>query len=118
MNNIIELEEKLRLAMLTSDVKVLDELISDKLLFTAPTGDVVTKEIDLNAHRSGVQKITDLELLEQKIQPYDNFAIVTAKMSIKGTFNNFPIDGIYCYTRFWANPDNKWQIVGGHVSKI
>ena len=51
MSNItIEtLEEKLQQAMFHSDVLVLDELIADDLGFTAHTGEVVNKQIDLEA---------------------------------------------------------------------
>lgn len=115
--DIIALEEKLRLAMLTSDVERLNELIADSLIFTAPNGMIINKEMDLNGHRLGIQKLSKLELLEQTFQLYDNFAIVTAKMQIDGTFNEECINGIYCYTRIWANFENKWQIAGGHVSK-
>jgi len=47
-NRTIEnLEEKLRHAMLTSDVSALDELIADDLVFTMHTGQVVNKQFDL-----------------------------------------------------------------------
>jgi hypothetical protein len=45
---IENLEEKLRNAMLTSDVAVLDELIADDLVWTMHTGKVVKKPPQLN----------------------------------------------------------------------
>lgn len=116
-SEIIALEEKLRFAMLTSDVNSLDELIADSLFFTAPTGELITKEMDINVHKSGIQKVSKLELIEQKIGFYTNFAVVAAKMQLEGKFGNEQIDGIYCYTRVWAKLQNHWQVVSGHVSK-
>lgn len=60
MENITieNLEEKLRHAMLTSDVAVLDELIADDLVWTMHTGKVVNKQFDLEAHRSGMFRFT------------------------------------------------------------
>ena len=116
--NILDLEEKLRLAMLESDVAVLDELISDTLIFTAPTGDVINKQMDLDAHRSGIQKMTKLEPIEQHIQLNGNFAVVAVKVLLEGTFDGVPIDGTYCYTRVWADSQGHWQVVAGHVSRV
>ncbi|GJD17534.1 hypothetical protein RIVM261_024900 [Rivularia sp. IAM M-261] len=41
-HQIIEAEEKLRLAMLHSDVKALDELLSSRLIFTNHQGHLVS----------------------------------------------------------------------------
>lgn len=117
-DKIIQLEEKLRLAMLSSDVDVLDNLIADTLMFTLPTGDIANKRMDLEAHRSGIQKLTELNLLEQNIQVYENFAIVAAKMQLAGTYDSNSINGRYSYTRVWSKVNNNWQIVAGHVSQL
>lgn len=74
-NRTIEsLEEKLRQAMLTSDVSILDELIADDLVFTMHTGQVVDKQYDLEAHQSGIFKFTKLEVSD---------AVGTAKQTAK-----------------------------------
>ena len=119
MNEIIEnLEEKLRQAMLASDVVMLEQLIADDLIFTVPTGDVLTKEMDLEAHRSGVQKISHLELLKRTIRYHKHFAIVAAKMKLEGRYNDVSIDGSYSYTRVWAQVGDSWKVVGGQASLI
>ncbi len=56
-SEIIKLEEELRNAMLTSDVKKLDELIDDALIFSTPDGKIATKQMDLEAYQSKAQKI-------------------------------------------------------------
>lgn len=113
--DILQLEEELRLAMLASDVGKLNELIADSLVFTGPTGEIVSKQVDLDVHKSGVQKITQLSPLEQTIQIYDNFAVVTVKMYLVGTYGDSTITGKYRYTRVWANLDNSWKVVAGSV---
>ena len=54
-------DQKLRSAMLASDVQTLDQLIDDDLLFIGLDGSVLTKEDDLGFHRSGEQRITALD---------------------------------------------------------
>ncbi|MEO1256021.1 MAG: nuclear transport factor 2 family protein, partial [Bacteroidota bacterium] len=46
-SQIIELEERLRQGMLTSDVAELDALIAPELLFTNYQGQLVSKQQDL-----------------------------------------------------------------------
>lgn len=115
---IEELEEKLRQAMLFSDVSTLDELIADDLVFTMHTGVLVDKQTDLEAHRAGIQKLTTLNGQAQRVQIYDNAAVVTVKMEIAGTFQGEAFAGTFRYTRVWAQPQGRWQIVAGHVSQV
>lgn len=115
---IIKLEEELRLAMLNSDVEKLNTLLAESLVFTLPDGTWANKQMDLVAHRSGLQKLSKLELLEQRIEIYNNFAVVAVKMELNGRYNTESIDGQYAYTRMWAILGGSWQIVAGHVSLL
>lgn len=115
---IIKLEEELRLAMLVSDVEKLDKLISDSLIFIAPNGTVATKQMDLDVHKSGIQKMTKLTQSEQKIQVFDNCAIVTVKMELEGTIGEANISGNYRYIRTWAKTNTSWQVIAGAVVQI
>ncbi|MBD2090123.1 nuclear transport factor 2 family protein [Microcoleus sp. FACHB-1515] len=115
---IAELEERLRQAMLASDVAALDELIADDLVFTLPTGALANKQMDLDAHRSGSEKLTAVKFLERQVQIYDKVAIVTVKTELAGTYEGENLTGTYRYTRVWAQPQGRWQIVAGHVSRV
>ncbi len=48
-SEIIEIEERLRKAMLNSDVAELDTLIAPELIFTSYLGQLVSKQQDLAA---------------------------------------------------------------------
>ncbi|TKH46794.1 nuclear transport factor 2 family protein [Paenibacillus sp. FSL R10-2782] len=98
-NHIIESEEKLRKAMLSSDVKVLDELIYDDLIFVNHFGQMLDKEADLEAHRSGVLHFTDIQVLDQKVILLDDTAVTVTRVSLRGTVGNEPIEDEMCYTR-------------------
>lgn len=115
---IIKLEEELRLAMLTGNVDKLNSLISDSLIFIAPQGEIVTKQMDLDVQKNKIQKMSELIPSEQQIMVNDNCAIVTVKMKITGTFNNIDISGNYRYIRTWQNINNYWQIVSGAVIQL
>ncbi|MBE9177785.1 nuclear transport factor 2 family protein [Oculatella sp. LEGE 06141] len=120
METTIEnLEEKLRQAMLTSDVPVLDELIADDLVWTMHTGQVVNKQFDLDAHRSGLFQFTKVETSDRQIHQYDsNCIVVTLKAELAGTSSGEAFSAAYRFTRVWVQRQNRWQIVAGHVSQV
>ena len=119
-NTTIEnLEEKLRHAMLTSDVAVLDELIADDLVWTMHTGFVGNKQYDLDAHRSGMFRFTKLDISDRRIHRYgSDCVIVTLQAEIAGTLSNQAFSETYRFTRVWVQRQNRWQIVAGHVSQM
>lgn len=117
-DEIIKVEEELRLAMLNSDVEKMDELIADSLIFIAPQGEVITKQMDLDVQKNKIQQISKLTPSEQQIQIYDNLALVTVKMEIIGTFSGIDISGTYRYIRTWKKFDSKWRIVAGAVTQL
>ena len=84
--NVEQLEERLRHAMLTSDVVKLDRLVSDRLVFVMYDGTVLTKSDDLAAHRSKKIRLTKLSPSERQTQFYGDVAIVTVRMALVGSF--------------------------------
>jgi ketosteroid isomerase-like protein len=112
------LEEKLRQAMRASDVPVLDELIADELVFTLHTGQLVDKQFDLEAHRNGLYKFSTVNTSEQQVRFYGEVAIVTVKVELAGVFREQPFANSYRFTRVWAQPHGRWQIVAGHASQV
>jgi hypothetical protein len=116
---IIELEERLRQAMLQSDVVELDALIAPELLFTNHLGQVISKDADLEAHRSGRFKFTQLTPADRQIQLYDGFAIVSVLMHILGSYEGNPVELNIRFTRVWAmSTSGSLQIIAGHTSEL
>jgi ketosteroid isomerase-like protein len=111
-------ESALRQAQLTSDVRELDRLIDDDLVFTGPNGLIYGKEDDLDAHRNGTIRITRLEPSEERIQNFGDIAVVSVRMEMSGTFEGRPFSGPSRYTRVWRRHGDSWRIVAGHVSAI
>jgi ketosteroid isomerase-like protein len=116
---IVEAEERLRLAMLASDVSVLDDLLAPQLIATSHLGEIVRKQDDLAAHKSGLIKINELNPSEQQIRLYGEVAIVFVRMQISGTYNGNPANGDFRFTRVWAiSPNGTWHIVAAHIGMI
>jgi ketosteroid isomerase-like protein len=111
-------EARLRQAILGGDVDALDQLIADDLIFVGHLGQLISKEMDLTAYRSGLLKVEQLELSETEIRPLGETAIVVTRSSLAGTYDGHPFAGDFRYTRIWQNSGTGWQIVAGHCSPI
>lgn len=116
---LIEAEEQLRLAMLNSDVNVLDKLLANELVFTNHLGQVLGKQDDLAAHQSGKFKIKVLMPSDRRIQVIGNVAIVTVKVHLVGSYEGASFDNNLRFTRVWTlSSSGNWQIVTAHSSAI
>lgn len=115
---IIVCEQRLYRAQLTSDVSVLEELLSEDLIFVGPSGEIVTKPMDLELHRSGAITITQLEPKEQEIRCLDGAAVAVTQIFLTGIFQGSPFAGDFRYTRVWQHTDQGWHILAGHCSAI
>jgi len=112
---IVEAEEKLRTAMLSSDVAALNELLAPDLIFTNHLGQLLGKKDDLAAYSSGVLKIGGLEPSEQHVRIFDEVAVVSVRMQVSGTYDGAPANGDFRFTRVWArSQQERWQIVAAH----
>ena len=112
-------EERLRLAMLNSDVGALDELISPDLIFTNHLGQRISKQDDLELHRSGVIKFHMIEPSERQVKASAQFAVVSVRMKLSGVYGGSPFAGDFRYTRiWWLSEGDTWQIVAGHLSAV
>ena len=92
-NQVTVAEERLRLAMLASDVDALDKLISSDLIFTNHFGQILGKQDDLALHRSGMLRFHTLEPSERKMKTSGKIAVVSVR-------------------RVLQHPRQAWQAVG------
>jgi hypothetical protein len=112
-NSILEQENKLYRAIKDGDVTALDHLLHDNLLFILPSGETITKEIDLNTYRDGALKVDELLPETENLNIIDDMAVITLTMKLKGKFNEVPFEAGYRYIRFWKKFDDGIKVVGG-----
>jgi len=117
---ISESEERLRLAMLQSDVNALNELLAPELIFTNHLGQMLTKKDDLAAHQSGTLKIEILEPSEQHIQMIaDDVAVVSVRVHLSGSYAGARSEADFRFTRIWApSSAGDWRVVAAHSSIV
>jgi hypothetical protein len=116
---VLEVEERLRQAMLHNDVGELDKLIAPDLLFTGHLGQLATKEEDLAAHRARLLRLKEIEPVERHIQIHPGVAVVSVLIHLVGSYDGQPIDQHMRYTRVWTlAPNGSLHISAGHMSEV
>lgn len=121
MNNqiIIALEDQLKTAMVNSDTVALDQLLDDDLIFTNHLGQIMSKNDDLEAHRSGFVKIKSIEQSECQIKSKENIAIVSVLSHIHGEFGGEESNVALRFTRIWQkNRNDEWQVIAAHSTFV
>lgn len=116
--SIKDLEESLRLAMLSSDIKTLDRLVSDSLLFIGPDGTTFRKQDDLELHRSKRQKLDQADWKDIEIEECGDSAVSVVTAFLSGSLDGVGFSGRFKYIRMWARIGETWKIVGGSVTSL
>ncbi|PSB19046.1 DUF4440 domain-containing protein [filamentous cyanobacterium CCP1] len=112
---IIASEKNLLEAMKTSNVELLDELLHDDLLCNSPTGETVTKAVDLNNYRSGNIHLHTVESSDQILSAIGDTVVVAVTVEIKGNYLGQELDGKFRYLRVWKQFEKGWQVIAGSV---
>lgn len=115
---IVEVERQLLEAMQKSDIAILAELIHDDLLFVLPTGEVITKKMDLETHKSGNLTLAEIVSSIDAINLINDNAVVTLTSNIKGKMLDQNFEGTFRYIRVWKMFDGKFKIIAGSCVSI
>lgn len=118
IETVINAEIELLTAIRKSDVLALETILHDDLLFNMPDGQTITKDFDLQSYRSGKIKIDSLEASDQIVSIIDNTAVVTVIVSLKGTYDNHPINGLFKYLRVWKKAGENLKVIAGSCVQL
>lgn len=116
--DIVEVENQLFSAQLVSNVNILDQLLHDDLIAVAPTGQIVTKEMDLNAHRAKTMIIEEASTVINEVKITGDTAISIVTMKAKGKMMGTPLEGQFRYFRVWKRFDDTLKIVGASFMQL
>lgn len=82
-------------------------------------GELLGKQDNLAAHKSGLIKIDELKPSEQHIQLHGEVAIVSVRMQSSGSYNGSPTNGDFRFTRVWVvSSSGTWHIVAAHIGTV
>ncbi|WP_061249324.1 nuclear transport factor 2 family protein [Leptospira alstonii] len=116
--DIIEIEKSLIVGIKTSDVEFLDSILHDDLLFIAPNGQTITKEMDLASHRAKEMAVERLVSTVEDISIIGDTATVVVVYDTEGVMLGNPIQGKFRYVRVWKLFADGLKVIAGSCFKL
>ena len=99
--------------MKESQIEELEKLLHDDLLFIAPSGELVTKQMDLQSYNEGHLKILELTSEVDQLNIIDDIGVITTTITLKGSYQNEKFENKFRYIRIWKSFSDGIKIVGG-----
>ncbi|KQW87489.1 hypothetical protein ASC94_29415 [Massilia sp. Root418] len=116
---ISQMEERLRLAMLASNIEELNLLLADELLFTNHMGQLVSKADDLAMHSAGVLRFQAVDSSEQQVHGTADMPVVSVRVLLNGSYGGHAFAADLRYTRIWRrSAGGNWQLAVAHSSPV
>nr|WP_294862461.1 nuclear transport factor 2 family protein [uncultured Fluviicola sp.] len=115
---VLEAENTLFSAQLVSDVAILDQLLHDELVAVAPTGQILTKQMDLDSHKAKTMIIEDASTEIDSIQIMGDTALTIVTMTAKGKMMGTSLEGKFRYFRVWKQFDDALKIIGASFMQL
>jgi len=97
---------------------VLEKILHDDLLFIAPNGQMVNKQMDLTAHRSGEMEVEQLTANFERINIMGDNAVVVVVYNTKGRMLGKAIQGQFRYIRIWKMFADGPKVIGGSCCQV
>ncbi|HEX4921816.1 MAG TPA: nuclear transport factor 2 family protein, partial [Candidatus Bathyarchaeia archaeon] len=115
---LIALENRFNEALVRADLKTIEDIEADDLIFTDSLGTVTTKGDELQSMRSGDVKFESIKMDSTRVQDFGNLAVVTGRLVEKAKYKNADISGTYRFTDVWAKRKGKWEHVAGQETLV
>ena len=100
------------------DVTPLEAMLADDYTLTNPVGQVVGKDEFVGKIKDGAFKIDSADYSDMKVRVYGDAAVVTGRVSIRGSWDGTDVSGNYAFTDTFVKRAGKWQEVAGQVTRV
>lgn len=116
--DVVEAENKLFSAQLVSDVEILDQLLHDDLIAVSPTGQVLTKQMDLDSHKAKTMRIEEASTIIDEVKINGETALSIVTMTAKGKMMGTPLEGKFRYFRVWKRFEAELKVIGASFMQL
>jgi len=111
--------QKYRSALLQRDIPVLEKIWADDYVFVNASGEVLTKAQRLSNLKSGATSLDSINEEENiTVRVYQNSAVVTSRVTLKGQYSGKQISGQYRSTLVWVKGSAGWQLVSNQLTAL
>jgi len=111
--------QKYRSALLQRDIPMLEKIWADDYVFVNASGEVLTKAERLSNLKSGATSLDSINEEENiTVRVYQNSAVVTSRVTLKGQYSGKQISGQYRSTLVWVKGPAGWQLVSNQLTAL
>ena len=111
--------QKYRSALLQRDIPTLEKIWADDYVFVNASGEVLTKAQRLSNLKSGATSLDSINQEENiTVRVYQNSAVVTSRVTLKGQYSGKQISGQYRSTLVWVKGPAGWQLVSNQLTAL
>jgi ketosteroid isomerase-like protein len=111
--------EKYRAALLGRDIPTLEKIWADDYVFVNASGQILTKAQRLANVKSGATTLDSIKEEENiTVRAYQNSAVATSRVTIKGQYSGQPTSGQYRSTHVWVKGPTGWQLVSNQLTAL
>ncbi|PYJ41521.1 MAG: hypothetical protein DME80_13670 [Verrucomicrobia bacterium] len=111
--------QKYRSALLQRDIPMLEKIWADDYVFVNASGEVLTKAQRLSNLKSGATSLDSINQEENiTVRVYQNSAVVTSRVTLKGQYSGKQISGQYRSTLVWVKGPAGWQLVSNQLTAL
>lgn len=116
--DLLAAERRLQAAQRGADVEALDALLHPRVVAAGPDGQVVGKEDDLAAHRSGALRIT--RLVEESVEVSDDGRTGMTRIvaSVDAVQSGTAVSARLRYTRLWLHDTDGWRVLAATITPV
>jgi ketosteroid isomerase-like protein len=100
------------------DLKALEALLGDDLVYTHSSAAVDSKATYVESMRSGALKYTSIEPRDLQVRVFGTTAIITGAAHITAVSKGQPVDNQLRYTDVWVLRDGRWQMVSWQSTRL
>ena len=101
------------------DVPTLEKIWADDYIFVNASGEVLTKAQRLANAKSGATTLDSINEEENiTVRVYQNSAVATSRVTIKGQYGGQPTSGQYRSTHVWVKGPAGWQLVSNQLTAL
>jgi len=116
--SLLETFDKIREALFSNDVQMLNLLMAEEYVGFDPTGNIQDKKMSLDAYRPGAAKLDKYDVEEVTSVVIGVVGIVTGKGYIHGKFAETEFEHNLRFLDLYVNREGRWQLYISQVTPL
>jgi ketosteroid isomerase-like protein len=105
-------------AQVQGDAAKLDQLLAPEFIEVGSAGQIRTKKENIEGHKSGQVHWEQFDLDDLNVRVYGETALVTGRLTRKGSVGGQDLNGQSRYTRYYVRRKGRWQAIFQHSVPI